>query len=395
MAGRLSLPLGSMGEISVKPVGKSFAARVWYRRVDGTYVDVRRRGRTKELAKKAVRDAVKDLVPAGAAGAELTARSYFSEAAELWLAEFRKDAENGTYSLTSLDTYENVYENHVKSALGQLRLFEVKTPVVNKLCQAKLKANSLSLAKLVKAVISNVANFAIQAEAIEENPTKDIAPLAERRAKIKRKKPRSLTKDQLIDFLKKLDADEEANERDLADLVRFFIATAERAGEALGVHWEDFDPKAKKLRMSGNLIRARGKGVRRNDGKTDGSARDIGLADWAVKMLEDRAAQLGEVDPKKPIFTSTTGSYLNYSNVTNRAWKPFRVRAGYEWVTFHTLRKTVATLLADAGVTAREVADLLGHSRVSMTQDVYFGRGQQSRASAEALAFVDDERSSA
>lgn len=203
------------------------------------------------------------------------------------------------------------------------------------------------------------------------------------------KRPRSLTRAELIDFLQKLDADEEAKKRDLADLVRFFIATAERAGEALGAHWEDFDAEAKRLRMSGNLIRARGEGaLRRNDGKTDGSVRDIALPDWAVTMPRDRASQLGEVDPAKPIFTSTTGTYLNYSNVANRVWKPFRVRAGYEWVTFHTLRKTVATLLADAGVTAREVADLLGHSRVSMTQDVYFGRGQQSRASAEALAFV-------
>ncbi|GAB2655970.1 hypothetical protein GCM10027271_13100 [Saccharopolyspora gloriosae] len=34
------------------------------------------------------------------------------------------------------------------------------------------------------------------------------------------------------------------------------------------------------------------------------------------------------------------------------------------------------------------MADLLGRSRVSMT---YFGRGQQSRASADALAFVDSD----
>ncbi|MEU6270455.1 site-specific integrase [Saccharopolyspora shandongensis] len=104
--------------------------------------------------------------------------------------------------------------------------------------------------------------------------------------------------------------------------------------------------------------------------------------------MHDSASQLGKVDPGKPIFTNTEGGYLNYSNVTNRTWKPFRVRAGYEWVTFHTLRKTVATLLSDAGLTAREVADLLGHSRVSMTQDHYFGRGQESRASAVALEFV-------
>lgn len=52
-----------------------------------------------------------------------------------------------------------------------------------------------------------------------------------------------------------------------------------------------------------------------------------------------------------------------------------RVRAGTEldWVIPHTFRKTVATRLDEAGLW-RMVADQLGHSRVSMTQDTYFDR---------------------
>lgn len=59
--------------------------------------------------------------------------------------------------------------------------------------------------------------------------------------------------------------------------------------------------------------------------------------------------------------------------------------SGFEWVTFHTLRKTFATLLDGAGLTAREIADLLGHSNPSMTLNTYMGRGQESRRSAEVL----------
>lgn len=40
----------------------------------------------------------------------------------------------------------------------------------------------------------------------------------------------------------------------------------------------------------------------------------------------------------------------------------------------HTARRTVATLLDDQGMTARRIADQLGHARPSMTQDVYMGR---------------------
>ena len=48
--------------------------------------------------------------------------------------------------------------------------------------------------------------------------------------------------------------------------------------------------------------------------------------------------------------------------------------AGYGWVTSHIYRKTVATLMDEAGLTARQAADQLGHAKVSMTQDNYFGR---------------------
>lgn len=384
---RLPLPLGSSGEIQVKQVGKSFEARCRYRHDDGTYSDVRRRASTKEKARQAVRDAVRDLV-ARSAGAQVTRETLFSEAAQLWLAQYRADAENGIYSLTSVDKYSDQLRKHVLPALGNLRLFEVKTPVVNSLCQAKLKAHSLSLAKHTKAVISNVMTFAVQAGAVEKNPTREIAPLSERRAKTKRKKARALTAEEVVDFLAKLDADEEARTRDLPDLVRFFIATGERRGEALGAHWSDFNAEAENLTMTGNLVEVRGKGTIRNQGKSDSAARTIALPDWCVQMLKDRQAKIGGVDPDKPIFVNSQGGYVNASNLTNRYWVPFRKRAGYEWVTFHTFRKTVGTLLDDAGLTARQIADVLGHSHPSMTLNNYMGRGQMSRRSAEALGSI-------
>jgi len=45
----------------------------------------------------------------------------------------------------------------------------------------------------------------------------------------------------------------------------------------------------------------------------------------------------------------------------------------------------VATRLDDAGLSARQIADHLGHSRPSLTQDVYLGRGTASPEAAAAL----------
>jgi integrase len=54
-------------------------------------------------------------------------------------------------------------------------------------------------------------------------------------------------------------------------------------------------------------------------------------------------------------------------------------------VTSHSFRKTTATILDEAGLSSRLVADQLGHARPSMTQDVYLGRKQVSQRAAAAL----------
>jgi len=50
-------------------------------------------------------------------------------------------------------------------------------------------------------------------------------------------------------------------------------------------------------------------------------------------------------------------------------------------------------MLDEAGLSARAVADQLGHSRPSMTQDVYMGRKIANPAAAQALEHAFDVES--
>ena len=63
------------------------------------------------------------------------------------------------------------------------------------------------------------------------------------------------------------------------------------------------------------------------------------------------------------------------------------MRAGtaFEWVVPHVYRKTVATMLDQGGLSAGSIADQLGHSRISMTQDVYMARRADDGSVASAL----------
>jgi len=94
----------------------------------------------------------------------------------------------------------------------------------------------------------------------------------------------------------------------------------------------------------------------------------------------------------EPVFPDTEGGWRDPSN-TSRALREARGSEGFSWVTTHVFRKTAATILDDAGFSARVVADQLGHSRPSMTQDVYLGRKVVSPQAAAALDHAFDSPS--
>jgi integrase len=61
-------------------------------------------------------------------------------------------------------------------------------------------------------------------------------------------------------------------------------------------------------------------------------------------------------------------------------------RAGLDGVGVHTLRHSAATLWLESGVHIKQVADLLRHSSISITGDIYgHGTDDAARAAVEAL----------
>lgn len=81
---------------------------------------------------------------------------------------------------------------------------------------------------------------------------------------------------------------------------------------------------------------------------------------------------------------SPTGRLLDLHN-TNSDLRRGLDRARFDGVTSHGCRKTVATQLDEAGLSARQIADHLGRIRPSRTQDVHMGRGPASLEAAPAL----------
>jgi integrase len=174
--------------------------------------------------------------------------------------------------------------------------------------------------------------------------------------------------------------------------ISILVATGLRRCELLGLRWGDFDETAGTLAVTGKVVRIAGEGlIRVDETKTAAGHRTIALPSFAIDALRQRRSlpYLGQ----HPVimFPSTAGTWRDPNNF-GRDWRTVREDLGVPEVTTHSFRKTLATLIDESGLSARVGADHLGHSRVSMTQDVYMTRG---KVHAQVANLLDDAISGA
>ena len=382
--GRKPLPIGSWGLIRTYPIGKDekgkpkrFRALAQYRDFDGVTRVVQASGKTATQASQNLRQAMQSRTQSGRHG-DLTAMSRFSDAADLWLSKVEEMVKDGRRSPGTVDTYRRQLKNHLLPAMGEVRLGEATTPMVDRVIASIKKKVSASTAKSCRSVISGVMGLAVRYGAIMANPVREVERIE---AKPKRE-PRALTMAERVELLTKLQEDEKARRRDLPDLVFFMLATGVRIGEALAVVWSQVDFQAGTVQITSTLVRVKGEGLLRKGTKSRAGERTLPLPMSAVAMLQRRFMSGARLD--QPVFPDVNGSFRDPAN-TRREFREARGKEALAWITSHSFRKTAATILDEAALSARLVADQLGHSRPSMTQDVYMGRRAVDSQAALAL----------
>ncbi|MGI8868762.1 MAG: tyrosine-type recombinase/integrase [Mycobacteriales bacterium] len=344
--GRPPLPVGDHGRIDFLELGpKRIRARARYRDPDGVTRTVTRTGPTRARAERNLRAALaaRTGIPglAGTATVQQAAAEWLEQVTASDLAEQTKAQ------------YKRFATMHIVPGLGALQLREVTVPTVDRFLRALAERRGAATAKTARSVLSSILGDAVRQGALAGNPVRDAS-----RIRQPARPARALTSAETTDLLAKLDADPRTVQLDLPDLVRFMLATGVRLGEALALQWARADLTAGTVDIAATIIRRPGVGlIVQESTKSKAGARTLALPPSAVAMLQRRRGRVRQAAD----------------------------RAGYPWVTSHTFRKTVATRLDDAGLSARVIADQLGHSRPSLTQDVYMGRRVVSADAALAL----------
>lgn len=376
---RPPLPLGTWGKIRRYQLGaKSWRATTNYRDYDGVTRRIERFGESGAKAERRLTESLRDRARMSGQG-EITADTMVREVCARWFDEVRRKDK----AASTVDAYDDALRLHVLPAVGGLRVRELTVGVADRFLSSVRDKTGPSAAKHAKTVLSGVMGLATRHEAIDHNPMREVSPIA-----VERTEARSLDLAEVQALRAGLRRDEKATDRDVPALVDFMLGTGMRIGEVLAVTWDALDLDSGTVEIRATVVRKKGTGlILQAKPKSQSGWRKLHLPTWLIILLQARDVVENEWNV---VFPSQLGKLRDRSN-TNADLRDALDPLGFGWVTSHNFRKTAATLLDDAGLTVREIADQLGHKRVSMTQDTYFGRKQASPRVAKLLSVIDDE----
>lgn len=376
--GRPRLKAGTFGDIGLKEVApEKWVARVYYRDNMGKRREATRTGHTKNKAKNNLKSYIaNDLnlnLEAGSEQRGLTIRELGEN--------FIKAKEAARRAPRTLDSYRHAVTKIIAPGIGDLTVTQATPKRLQGFIGKVAKVNGPGNAKTCRSVLSGMMGMAVANDLISHNPIQSLARISQ---KAGHRGATALNAKELERIRQVLRTDKELRRLGIGELFEFMSYVGCRIGEALALRDKFVFDDGKRITLGPSVARAKGNGLKIYEPGKTASTTDPG---WRTIVIPDRAAEIVSAHlghPSGLIFPSIDGNLRDTSN-TESDWRANRDRLGFPGFTSHGFRKTIATLLDGAGLSARDIADYLGHRNPSMTQDVYMAKNTGSARAAGAL----------
>lgn len=294
---------------------------------------------------------------------------------EQWCHEWLWSYKRNSVKQKTFDQYETILRTHIIPDIGDIRLADLKTMhiqrIINKMHDSGLSHRTIEVMKIVMHAALKQAQ---RNKLVSENVCENVV--------LPRKQPkhiRVLNEDEQIKLIAAL------KDNYIGRGLLFALYTGMRRGEVLALRWSDYDKNEKTISITKALSRVR---TYNKDGnktmltvttpKTDTSIRTVPLIDKAVELLaehkrkQERYMELvGDYYTDNDlIFSSSRGDYLDPGNFNRKLNKTVK-KIGIAQISPHALRHSFATRGLEAEVSLKAMQELLGHSSITVTGDIY------------------------
>lgn len=280
-----------------------------------------------------------------------SSREPFRDYARAWAKTYSGRTRRGVADDTR-ESYADSLERYAIPYFGATKLEDLTTPKVKAFIDHLTHQADKRKGKREKLAAASVRRYyapmrALLATAYEDgliptNPAAGVRVVV-RGARQRPAHPKHLTGDQTLRLLAEIPPAQ-------ADLMYLLATTAARISEALSVEYGGIGKD-----RDGRPV------LRFNQSKTETGLEPVPLTPEAVRMLTRRRAKADAGD-RDLIFPNAVGRPFDRRSWTGRYFKPAAERAGVPWASPHKLRHGVATLMAEQGYEAHDIAKVLRHA---------------------------------
>lgn len=280
---------------------------------------------------------------------------YFDE----WVETYKV----GAVREVTLSKYYNTAKK-LKEIVPTLKLHDLDRrtyqQIINEYAKTHEKQTTMDFHHQIKGAILD----AVDENLIERNPTRKVTLKGKEPSE---KKIKYLSVDELKSLISTLDY---SNEINMDWFIVFIAKTGLRFSEALAVTPNDIDVSTQTLTIN-KTWEYKKTNATFQPTKNKSSIRKIRL-DW--QLIGQFCPILSKLPPERPIFVETDedGKYKRIFNSTVNNYLERKCKeAAVPVITVHALRHTHASILLAEGVTIHSIAERLGHSNVTTTQETY------------------------
>ena len=283
------------------------------------------------------------------AAAEEENRITFRKAAEAWQETHFEEIRGGTQTC-----YTPALKRAIE-AFGEMEIADIKPLDIKRLLDKMAKQRYAAQTVIVQRTVLNlIFDNAILNGYLEINPVASV-PLPRNLTKAKREIP---TDQEIRTVMQSADAY-------FGMFAYLLLFTGCRRGEALALQWRDIDFAHGVIHINKTVTYSDGNhntAVVQAHTKTDSGMR-------SVVMLDCLRERLAEMQGKADDFVFGGEKPLTQSSFRKK-WQRYQKETHTDF-TPHQLRHAYATLLYDANVDEKATQELMGHSKIQTTKDIY------------------------
>ncbi len=289
----------------------------------------------------------------------------FGAVAGEWLQKKEESTQFKTW-----DSYRGLLKRHILPKFEATPIAKIKSVHIEELykeCVAKGLTNT-TVSRHINSIMNNIFTTAIKHEIVTFNPV-----TATEKPTIRKKNFPVWTESELERF-----RDVSVTNRHYV-LFEVLINGFMRVNELLALTWQDVNWEEGTISISKTIKPS--KTERRIVGlpKTDNSVRLVYLPTDTMNLLQLHfATQRSHIKSLEGyanedlVFATTTGNFIDYNNLRRRTFRTILSKAGLdEELNLHSLRHIGISIALSRGAPIEAISQMAGHSKVSITYDLY------------------------